>query len=337
MVVAAVLPVAAMFGAAVAAQGAIRLKLVGVAATPLYTDGAGWAAYEPTAGTTRIIDERTRHSTNRTDPEGCAGGLLALGGGELLYQCAHGSCPRYGCMERTADGGYVDASYAVEDIVGGAVHPVVGANHLPLDESEGPGYTQLSAVGSQWVQGETNSVYSGYRFFLNWHTSELREEGHQPAGGFKTVEDLSSPALAESMCSPLTRTFSLGIHQRLPPTFVYEFPFAVANNEEGEPSLRRCGSLRSQVLPGKQATSLQLGGGLLSWIAVDPSIPNNDDTMYLTPLQPHARDWHGRIYTVRGPEVGAEFMLLQHTSTMIYETAERRGPRRIYTAHLPKL
>jgi hypothetical protein len=346
---------------AASANGAPHLKLVDKSATRLYSDGARWAAYEPVAGTTRIIDAATGRTINRRDPKGCAGGLVAVGSGELLYVCAHPPCPRgkednlgeggsghnpanryFGCVVGGAEQHeHLDASYIVRDIATGAQHPLTGANHLPFDDSEGGGYTQLDAVGGQWVEGETNTLYSGYLFFLNWHTGELREDGTQPPGGFQIVEDLDIPGLLRPICTPVTRKFSLGIHHWQPPPFEYERPFAVENNgysekgTEGELHLRKCGSHQARSLPGKEAVSLQIGARIISWIAADARIPNNDDTMYLTRLNPHARDWHERIYTLRGPEIGADRMLLQHTSTTVYETTGSRGPLAIYAARIP--
>jgi hypothetical protein len=47
----------------------------------------------------------------------------------------------------------------------------------------------LTAVGSQWVKGTTGSGYSGWVYFLNWHTGELRYEyeERQPPSGYPTT------------------------------------------------------------------------------------------------------------------------------------------------------
>jgi hypothetical protein len=57
--------------------------------------------------------------------------------------------------------------------------------------------------------------------------------------------------------------------------------------------------------------------------------------VYLTHLKPHARDWHGRVYTLTDPEVGANFTLLQHTATTVYATTSREGATQIYAARIP--
>ncbi len=74
-------------------EPAIRLKLIGTSYSRVYTDGVRWAVYEPTEGVTRIMDTVRGTSTTRPDPEGCAGGLVAVGGGEMLYDCSDPECP----------------------------------------------------------------------------------------------------------------------------------------------------------------------------------------------------------------------------------------------------
>ena len=71
----------------------LHMKLLASTAGPLFTDGRRWAAYEPGQGTTRLWDALTGHSLTRSDPEGCAGGLVAAGGGVLLYACGDPECP----------------------------------------------------------------------------------------------------------------------------------------------------------------------------------------------------------------------------------------------------
>ena len=329
------------------ADGIPRLRLVGTSVTPLYTNGVRWAAYEPTTGTTRIMDARRGQWFSRRDPEGCAGGLVAVGTSDLLYLCTHPPCRQGflgspgGCSVQIGSEAQLDARYMVEGLASGAAEPVAGEEHLPFDDSEGGGFTALTRVGSQWVQGETNTLYSGYVFFLNWHDGELRTERLQPDGeppqpdGEHLTVDLDSPNLTKPICAPLTRIWASGIHSWGPLPFAYAPPFAATGYEDGKVTLERCGSQAARSLPGQESDSLQIGAGILSWIAANPRIKNNDDTMYLTRLQSHAHNWHGRVYTLAGPEVGAHFMLLAHTRTTVYETAMRRGPTRIYAARIP--
>jgi hypothetical protein len=327
--------------AAPSAYGTPRLRLIGTAVTRLYSDGVRWAAYEPTAGTTRLIDARTGRWSRRHDPEGCAGGLIAVGSEDLLYQCSHQPCEHRslqfgGCVVEGPGEASFDANYVVVDIATKIARAVVGDRHLPLDDSPVGGYTHLTAIGSQWVEGETSSERSGYVFFLNWHTGEVRQETERPNGNYPTFEDLDNAKLVRPICTPLRRRAAAdpGVRGALP--FAYAAPFAVEADEvAGELSLMRCGSHLVHALPGERAGSLQIGGGVLSWIAADPRIENNDDTMYLTRLEPHSRSWHGRIYTLTGPEVGADHMLLQHTRTTVYETATRQLPIHIYAARIP--
>jgi hypothetical protein len=50
---------------------------------------------------------------------------------------------------------------------------------------------------------------------------------------------------------------------------------------------------------------------------------------------PHARDWHGKVYTLDAP---GEYPYLQHTSTTLYDTINVRtlGPSQVYAARLPR-
>jgi hypothetical protein len=331
------------------AYAAPHLKLIGKSVTWLYTDGARWAAYEPSAGITRLIDSKARRSSNRPDPTGCTGGLVAVGSGELLYHCEQ-QCP----PSPTSDGAcvfnkgsgqynwYQDTRYVAEDIATGLSHPIIGDNHLPMANIDEGGSTSLVAVGRQWVEGIVTIYHGGGRYWLNWHTGRLVEEDASMRFDAGKVMDLNSSSLVRPICTPLARATpnSNGVNLEVSdfPSFAYVSPFAFESPEEREEAhghLRRCGSRQTQTLPGVAPWSLQLGGGVLSWIASDPRIRNNDDTMYLTRLDRHARSWHRRIYTLDGPEVGRHFMLLQHTATTVYETTARPGSLRVYAAWIP--
>jgi hypothetical protein len=270
------------------------------------------------------MDANTGRSTDHGDPQGCAGGLVAVGSGELLYRCAD--------QPRTR--------YVVVDIATSREHPVVGTDHLPYEFTGAEGFsTELVAIGSQWAEGRTSGAthLEGSIVYLNWHTGQLRQEGKEPPLGYRRTADLNYARLFRPICPPLTHKLVNEIH--IPSwefPFAYMFPFVVETpGWKGQLRLRKCGSNVAHELSGERASSLQVGAGIVSWIAADPHIANNDDTMYSTRLNGHVPSWHGRIEKLWGPEVGASWMLLQHTSTMVYETAERLGPLRIYAMRIP--
>jgi hypothetical protein len=326
-----------------------RLKLIGRSVTWLYTDGVRWAAYEPSVGITRLVDSKARRSGNRPDPAGCAGGLVAVGSGELLYHCEQ-QCPPSpvsdgACVFSEGSGEYgwyLEARYVAEDIATGSTHPIIGDTHLPIANISEGGTTSLVAVGRQWLEGIVTAYHGGGKYWLNWHTGRLVEEGAGTRFDAREVVDLNSSGLVRPICTPLARETPSPNQVNLEvsgfPSFGYAWPFAFESVEDGVEAhgdLRHCGSHRRQALPGVAPWSVQLGGRVLSWIASDPRIRNNDDTMYLTRLDRHASSWHKRVYILDGPQVGRHFMLLQHTVTTLYETTGRLGRLQVYAAQIP--
>ncbi len=142
----------------------IHLKQIGTSYTRVYTDGVRWAVYEPTEGVTRIMDTVRGTSTTRPDPEGCAGGLIAVGGGEILYACSDSQCaeaadvclpeqqcppPRqiFYCSERSK---YESGRWTVEDLTSGAQYPLNIGKGLP------PYVTRYGDGISHWTRSEAN-------------------------------------------------------------------------------------------------------------------------------------------------------------------------------------
>lgn len=328
------------------AQPTIKMKLLGSVApvSPgnggerrgwLYTDGVRWAAYEPTVGVTRLIETVKNKAIERVDPEGCAEGLIAVGGGELLYSCEDPECLEH---ERVcplpSNNRLTAARYVVEDIASGAQHPVAGENTLLDNGSEG-GPSGLYEIGSQWAKGEVGSNAGAYKFFLNWHTGRFVRESE---GSEDNIENLSSSNLTQPLCKPIKRPANEAEYYKSSAysPLEYEPPFAVVGplGTASEVSyvplqLRKCGSRKSVLLP--VGGGVQLGGRLLSWVGNDP---------YITQLHAKGRKWHGLYYKLVGlPSKNIAFGLLglvQHTSSMVFATVQS-GPTgaQIYLAHLP--
>jgi hypothetical protein len=295
----------------------LRLKPFARAAGPLYTDGSRWAAFEVWTGTTRVIDARTGHSVDRPDPAGCfggdGGGLLAVGGGELLYACENpvADCPpekSYGPDGCEVESAVLSARYVVVDAATGIQHAVVGENHLPIQpESD----SRLIAVGSQWVAGDNG----GALFLVNWHTGERKRD--EPS---KTeVQNLSTPALFRPLCRPIHRheereSPALGAFIFRP--LEYRPPFAIESEE-----LQRCGSAKRDPIPMNAES--QLGGNILSGIFASQKA----GAMYATRLRAHGARLHGSIYLLLGPKTPIQAKrvtnwTLQHTATTVYQSAD---------------
>lgn len=240
-------------------EPSIGLHRIGVSSTLVYTDGVRWAVYEPRAGVTRVMDTRTHTSSTRPDPEGCAGGLLAVGGGEILYACSDPQCPEAldacrvpGQEEETLETG----RWVVEDVASGVQHPVDVGMGLPVVRRENGDLSGLFAIGSQWAVGTTASRFGQSFFFLDWRTGRVLED--EPRSAAVDYENLDSEALLTPMCRPLRRGFAPIIEGLASPLFfqpsVYAPPFLVEQRYgEGFSNdhlyLRRCGATREEVVP----------------------------------------------------------------------------------------
>lgn len=322
----------------------IKMKLLGSVAPEspfgignsgwLHTDGVRWAAYEATAGITRLIDTVKNKTIERPDPEGCADGLIAVGGGEMLYSCEDPECPEHEHICPLPSNKRLAAErYVVEDIASGEQHPVAGENTL-LDNGNEGGPSNLYQIGSQWAEGDIGSNEGSSTFFLNWHAGSFVSE--DKAASEKEIENLSNPTLTQRLCKPITRLKNEDEYQSVAYSpLQYEPPFAVlgplglASDVSYVPlQLRKCGSVKRVLLaPGG---SVQLGGRVLSWEGQEP---------YVTQLYAKGRKWHGPYYKLVGLPSEGSFGLItvvQHTSNMVFATLKPGlGPAEVYLARLP--
>jgi hypothetical protein len=114
----------------------------------------------------------------------------------------------------------------------------------------------------------------------------------------------------------------------------YAFAFASPLGISGTPfALQHCGTHRREALPAGSAgvASIQMGGGVLSWIA---SRVGGRQAMYATRLDKHASAWHGPVRLLLGlPGLST----LQHTATTVYQSVRRTVGSQvaIYAARLP--
>jgi hypothetical protein len=306
----------------------IRLKPIGTSYTPVYTDGVRWAVYEPTEGVTRVMDTVKGTSTTHPDPEGCAGGLIAIGGGEMLYDCSDPECPKAAdvcllmkpeivcppvaagttCHTDMVPTGYETGRWVVEDIASGAQHLLNVGKGLPtFSQRDVENESQLSAIGSQWARSGS--------YFVNWHTGQVIYEDKEPASADRDYEDLNSEALLVPLCAPFARRLEPvgpGLERSRYQPLSYELPFMVESRLIGLRSyqyLRRCGSTRVEPLQ-KESGVL---GGLLFF-----------RQERLARLHPHGRPWLGRSYRIAGPSRQPFASIVGVTSTMVVETVARR-------------
>jgi hypothetical protein len=335
--------------------GSIRMKLLGDSTDQLVTDGTRWAAYEPIQGVTRLMDTIAGRTINRPDPEGCAGGLAAIGGGEILYECNDPECPgqarscQFKLPEPSSER-LVSRRYIVENIVSGTQHVVPGTSRVMV----GAEHTfELDTVGSQWAGGtEPNQGYSnpGDRLFVNWHTGQLVYEGRKPRSAVgditeeptsneEEVENLNSVYLLQPLCEPLKRLPDSIYAGKKYGSFEYDPPFAVlgpagSGYPETPSQLRRCGSSARVTLPGgKFGYPGQLGDYVLSWEGSYEWTGGKEySSNYVTRLNPHSRTWFDRIYRLALPKYSnIDNTSVRHTGTMIFATVGTS----IYLARLP--
>lgn len=323
----------------------IKLKLVGAAVSSVYTDGVRWAAYEPSRGVTRLMDTIAGTSVNRDDPEGCAGGLDAMGGGELLYDCTDPMCPpEHGhlCVLKWPEGSPLEyetfARFVMVDIATGAQHVVVGTEGTSLGASMEGASTQATVwfggpIGSQWMTGGDSEQLTSKRFFLNWHTGSVIPE----SGGIGTPysydwEDLNSEQIIQPLCRPLSRPLRVAGGENAPlyVPATYAPPLAVieaGKEDKRTPQLLHCGSSKHVSLPS--CGEPRFGGGVLSC-----------GVELVTQIAPRRYPWHKAFYRVSPPAGDKYSGLLQHTSTAILATFRRDGQGYgvigdVYEAQLP--
>jgi hypothetical protein len=298
----------------------IHLRLIGTAYTRVYTDGVRWAVYEPTEGVTRIMDTIKGTSTTRPDPEGCAGGLIAVGGGEILYACSDPECPEAtdACVispvhtvgEQPYKFPYELGRWVVEDAASGAEDQLnIGKGLPPYTTRYGDFTDTLGAIGSEWV-------WSG-EYFVNWHTGQVVREEEEPSSANRDWENLSSEALFAPLCSPLELgPYPTGVVYENPPRyepFEYTPPFMIeyrysARDFSSHPYLRRCGSTQVKRLPEE----IGLGDRLLLF-----------GYGRVSRLNARGRSWLGRSYRIVGPSKHRS-VWSKTTLTMVFEAVATR-------------
>jgi hypothetical protein len=166
----------------------LRLHPIAVAEYPIRTDQR-WAVYRPTATSFVLIDSRSGRRVERANPSGCAKGPTALGGNELLFSCTAPTC------SATCEEGSWSLRAVIENAVTGAVSEI---RRLPFREGPGP---VLMRIGENWIEVGEFEYKVSHRYFINWHTGEIRE----PDEARDTYVDLDGSSPMRRYCAPLSR------------------------------------------------------------------------------------------------------------------------------------
>ncbi|HEX5851557.1 MAG TPA: hypothetical protein VFY36_00545 [Solirubrobacteraceae bacterium] len=317
----------------------LRMSPIALSEGPVLADER-WAAYQPTATSTVIIDSRSGRHTERANPSGCvksdsSNGLVALGGNELLFLCAGPNCAISNC-----ESGIWNVRAVVENASTGAVAEIT---QLPFRGRPGP---VLIGIGDEWLElGEFEYKVTS-RYFINWRTGEIRK----PEEAKNTYVDLNGASPMKRYCAPLSRPMG-NLGGPAPNEFggfggeiAFRFPFALENRypKSGKIQvLRRCGTEREEHLPAVESLEAAVTAGIASW------------GRFVTRLRATGVHWHGPIYRLktsrsrRFPDVepGASIHIV-NTATTIYvfrplpvslQPPEFRGPTReeIYAVRMP--
>jgi hypothetical protein len=305
----------------------LRLHPIAVAKNPILADER-WAVYQHTATSFVLIDSRSGRRIERANPSGCANGLTALGGNELLFSCTAPAC------SATCDEGSWSLRAVIENIVTGAVSEI---RRLPFRGEPGP---VLMRIGENWIELGEFEYKVTHRYFVNWRTGEVRD----PDEASDTYVDLDGSSPMRRYCAPLSRLpASLG--GPAPDEYggygaeaAVRYPFDLENYNR-IPVLRRCGTAREERLPRVETLYPTVTAGIASW------------GQFVTRLHAHGRRWHGPIYGVKtfpsrrfpATEPGAS-EIIANTATTIYVSRPLPwNPRpgapeagwEIYAVHMP--
>lgn len=227
----------------------VAQQLVGSPAS----DGKRWVAFMSSPSVVQVIDEQAGTRFESTLPIPCAqpGGLMAVGGGQALFDCGGGDWYWYGRP-------------LMLDLTTREWHEPPGlADALRHRGGSEMGAASLYRVGSYWLAGSAAEYRSYETLFVNWRTGQFATE---PGDGYQP--QLDDEQLDQPLCDPLLREpaepDSAGDGPAFHP-YEYEPPYAL---ESAPLTLRRCGSFAGVSLSAKsgRAPHGQLGSGYVTWL-----------------------------------------------------------------------
>lgn len=288
-----------------------RVTSLGTAVSPVRADGERYAAWESPPGTARILDVRTGRSLAVELPRECHprpyrdSGLVAVGGGQVLWQCHR----RF------------DEPYAVLfDAATGSLHAPAGEEAL-LARFHAPGASTTEGryldVGRHWLQAMTYGYHWVRLHYLNWRTGELRDE---PRSARHAI-DLDRSSLLRRICRPLGRLPpDMETTESIPPfqPFHYRPPFGLSEGEAAW-QLQVCGRRTPRLrAPGRD--DLQLGRRVLTW--------SDQDVVYAYGLRSRRR-WAARIGS------GNAWLSPAHAAHLLFASVRAGEEWLLYALRIP--
>lgn len=191
--------------AGAAAPATLRATTLGPVAGLIIADGDRWAAWQPDASTTRILDARTGTLTDVAVPEACrertsqtvgAGsgsgrGLTAIGGGQLAWTCA--------------TTGTVSTYPTLLDLTTMTAHLPAGLATLLQPVRDGyyrtPCVGPWTGLGTRWVRAACYGDKSDFPLDLDWRRGTVAPMA--PALARRTVGSLDTVTRTRTICAPV--------------------------------------------------------------------------------------------------------------------------------------
>lgn len=224
-----------------------RFTPIGEAIGPVVTDGVRYAAYEPAAGVTRILDTQQETQFDVATPCDVRYGLgvASVGGGAVMWKCF-----------AAFDGPVLDIASRT---VSKAAKPTPPFR---------PDYGEVQEIGARWILHSVEREGKGRDLLVtDWRTGQTLRE----PGGKADALDLDDPRLVRRMCDPLRRTVSRSQPRRYA-AYQYEPPYGL-RTRRGALVLERCGAKRTILSPRPKrlgppfpfVTEARLAGGIVTW------------------------------------------------------------------------
>jgi len=192
----ALVSVVCALGPAASPAAAKSLRLHSLeAGRNLVSDGKRYVAFETPDGTTRLLDSATNETASILPPDGCRGGLAAIGSGRVLWSCRTESSLRGVVLDvRSGEQRRLEAPPADEarDLVQGGT---------------------LFGIGDEWIAGrgapDPEARSPGSSFYWRWTTGDVRVQRAGVSSEFRQLADsdsyadLDRPSLQRNLCRGL--------------------------------------------------------------------------------------------------------------------------------------
>lgn len=257
----AIVAAAGLLAAAPGAAGAAQPGqiLSDSALGPAVTDGRAAIAFAPSAGRVRALDARGRVARDVDVSSACLtppDKVTAVGGGQVVFSCHVGRGTVGAIQPRRLD------------VATGQVGTIASAGEIvesAATAASGPGQARFGAIGTHGVYASLSGGRLAARVAVDWRTGIGLDWRTLGADG---ALDLDAPTLRAELCAPVRRTPMVDPFNEPDPyyDFVYAPPLALSIvDDDGQLELRRCGTTRAVTLAERDASGLQLGGGIATW------------------------------------------------------------------------